>query len=489
MFKLLVIDDDPEVCSIIEHLVDRKTIEVLGSQSADAGLRLAQEMRPNVILLDLKLGDRSGLDVFHELRRLDPKGLIIFVTGHGTTDTAIEAMKLGAHDYLVKPLDVNQLEQTIVQACQISRLMHVPAVVDADEKPDDLPDRLIGRGPATQAIGKEIGRMAVQDVNVLILGESGSGKELVARAIYHHSRRSQGPFLAINCAAIPETLLESELFGHEQGAFTGADRRRLGKFEQCHGGTLLLDEVGDMAPNTQAKLLRILEQRTFERVGGNTTISVDVRILAATNQDLESLIEQGRFRGDLYYRLRGVTIQLPPLRHRCEDIPHLAHYFLFRFNRELGTSVQSIAPETLELLQQYAWPGNVRELQSAMREALLRSSGPVLLPEFLPSRLLREDAVDREQDVPDRPTSAADWLGLGEVLEHWLAAGETDLYRRALEHFDRLMVARALEQSDGNQTRASELLGLSRYTLRAKLRSAGLAVQRVVASHSDESPN
>ena len=230
MFKLLVIDDDPEVCSIVEHLFDRNEIQVVGTHSAEAGLRAAGEQRPDVILLDLKLGDRSGLEIFHGLRGLDPKSLIIFVTGHGTTDTAIEAMKQGAHEYLVKPLDVHQLEQTILQACKISRLMHVPAVVDADEPPDTLPDRLIGRGLAMQAIGKEIGRVAAQDVNVLILGESGAGKELVARAIYHHSRRSQGPFLGINCAAIPEALLESELFGHEKGAFTGADRRRLGKF-------------------------------------------------------------------------------------------------------------------------------------------------------------------------------------------------------------------------------------------------------------------
>lgn len=488
MFKLLVIDDDPEVCSIVEHLVDKQRIQVWGTPTAEDGLRVASEQRPDVILLDLKLGDQSGLDVFHQLRKLDPKSLIIFITGHGTMDTAIEAMKQGAHDYLVKPLDVNQLEPLIAQAFQISRLMHVPAVVDADKQLDDLPDRLIGRGPAMQAIGKEIGRVAVQDVNVLILGETGSGKELVARAIYHHSHRSQGPFLAINCAAIPESLLESELFGHEKGAFTGADRRRLGKFEQCHDGTLLLDEVGDMAPNTQAKLLRILEQRSFERVGGNETISADVRILAATNQDLESLIEQGRFRRDLYYRLRGVTIHLPPLRDRREDIPHLAHYFLFRFNRDLGTSIQSIAPETLELFQHYAWPGNVRELQGVVREALLRSSGAVLLPEFLPPELLREETDDGELAIPERSAAEANWCGLGQVLENLLAAGETDLYRRALAHFDRLIVARVLEESDGNQTRASELLGLSRFTLRAKLRNASLAVEKVVAGQVGESP-
>ncbi len=487
MFKLLVVDDDPEVGSVVECLFDKGSVQVSSAHTAEDGRRLAIEQCPDVVLLDLMLGNQSGWDVFRDIRQKTPKSLVVFVTGHGTPDTAIEAMKQGAHDYLVKPLDMKQLEQVVLQAFQISRLMNVPTVVDADRQPDALPDRLIGRGPAMQAIGKEIGRVAAQDVNVLILGESGSGKELVARAIYQHSRRSQGPFLAINCAAIPESLLESELFGHERGAFTGAERRRLGKFEQCHLGTILLDEVGDMAPNTQARLLRVLEQRCFERVGGSETITVDVRILAATNQDLEMLIEQGRFRRDLYYRLRGVTIHLPPLRDRREDIPHLAHYFLFRFNRDLGTSVQAIAAGTLDVLQRYAWPGNVRELQSVVREALLRSSGPVLLPEFLPPELLHEESGDVIPETSEPCVAEEDWRGLGHDFEQWLAAGETDLYRRALGQFDRLIVARALEQTEGNQTRASELLGLSRFTLRAKLRNTQLAVEKVVTGHTTNS--
>jgi two-component system nitrogen regulation response regulator GlnG len=330
MFKLLVIDDEPNIHFGIEQVFDNGNIKVLGARTAEEGLRMAGDESPDVILLDIKLGDCDGMEVFEELRKIDPKCLIIFITGHGTTDTAIEAMKRGAHDYLVKPLDSSQLQQVVGQALEISRLMHVPAFFDEGSRPQDQPDQLIGRGPAMQTICKEIGRVAGQDVNVLILGESGTGKELVSRAIYHHSRRNRAPFLAINCAAIPESLLESELFGHERGAFTGAEQRRIGKFEQCHGGTLFLDEVGDMAANTQAKILRILEERSFERVGGSETISADVRILAATNQDLEKCIEHGKFRKDLYYRLRGVTIHLPPLRERKEDVPQLAHHFLFR---------------------------------------------------------------------------------------------------------------------------------------------------------------
>jgi two-component system nitrogen regulation response regulator GlnG len=399
MFKLLVIDDEASIRFSIEQVFSGDGVEVLSADTAHEGLRVAAAHSPDVILLDILLGDQSGLDIFHKLRKIDPKALVIFVTGHGTAETAIEAMKLGAHDYLIKPLDIDQLQRVIGQAFQISRMMHVPAVFDKSEQSAEAPHRLIGGGPAMQAIFKEVGRVAAQDVNVLILGESGTGKELISRAIYHHSRRSGAPFLAINCAAIPESLLESELFGHERGAFSGADRRRIGKFEQCHGGTLLLDEVGDMSPNTQAKILRLIEAGQFERVGGNETVAADVRILAATNQNLESLIDKERFRKDLYYRLRGVTIHLPPLRERREDIPELAHYFLFRFGRDLGAIVQSIHPAALDRLMVYSWPGNVRELQSVIREAMLRSSGTVLLPEFLPPELLREPSAEEESDL------------------------------------------------------------------------------------------
>ena len=374
-------------------------IAVFGAETAEEGLRLTAEQSPEVILLDIKLGSRSGLDVFHELRRIDPRSLIIFITGFGTTDTAIEAMKLGAYDYLTKPLDAKQLKQVVEQALAISRLAHVPTIIDEGERPEDRPDRLIGSGPAMQAVCKQIGRVAPQDVNVLILGESGTGKELVARALYHHSRRSQAPFLAINCAAIPESLLESELFGHERGAFTGADRRRIGKFEQCHGGTLFLDEVGDMAPHTQAKILRLIQEGCFERVGGSESISVDVRILAATNQDLDTLIAEGRFRKDLYYRLSGVTIPLPPLRERREDIAELAHYFLFRYNRQLGTSVQSISPEGAGVV---AVVSVGRETCGNSRTSFARPSSPLPGPPFCRS-FSRPNCTSRPTPETEEP--------------------------------------------------------------------------------------
>jgi two-component system nitrogen regulation response regulator GlnG len=474
--QLLIIDDESNIRFSIGQVLASERVAVLEAATADEGLRLAAEHVPDVVLLDIRLGQQSGIDVFHELRKIDPKCLVIFITGHGTTDTAIEAMKVGAFDYLVKPLDANHLQHVVEQAFTISRLMHVPAILEEGDRPQDRPDLLVGSGTAMQSVCKQIGRVAPQDVNVLIMGDSGTGKELVARAIYHHGRRSTSPFLAINCAAIPEALLESELFGHERGAFTGAERRRIGKFEQCHHGTLFLDEVGDMAANTQAKMLRLLQEGRFERVGGSETIAVDVRVIAATNQNLEALIESGRFRKDLYYRLRGVTINLPPLRDRREDISELAHYFLFRYNRQMGTSARSISPLALELLQQYDWPGNVRELQSIIREALIVSAGPTILPEFLPPELRRSASSITEQATKD----ADEWQQLAAQVDAWMASNETDIYRRALEHFDRLIVRRAMQCAEGQQFRAAEILGLSRVTLRVKLRALGMQIGKVL---------
>ena len=470
MPKLLIVDDEPSVRLGIQAVLNRDDLVTFEAETPDEALRITREESPDVVLLDIRLGAASGLELFHELRRIDPKCLIIFVTGFGTTETAIQAMKLGAYDYLTKPLDAKQLKRVVEQAVVISRMAHVPTILDEGDRPADRPEHLIGSGIAMQGVCKQIGRVAPQDVNVLIVGESGTGKELVARALYHHSRRERAPFLAINCAALPESLLESELFGHERGAFTGADRRRIGKFEQAHGGTLLLDEVGDMAPHTQAKILRLIQEKCFERVGGNQSIAVDVRILAATNQNLEALIASGQFRKDLYYRLSGVTISLPPLRDRPEDISELSHYFLFRYNRQLGTAVQSIAPEVLELLQSYRWPGNVRELQNVIRQALITSAGPAIVAEFLPAELVDQVNADAEDDIEAKSVPDSDWDTLHQNFTDWLSRGETDLYRRAREQFDRLVILGAMQHVGGNRSQASKILGLSHVTLRAKLR-------------------
>ncbi len=318
---------------------------------------------------------------------------------------------------------------------------------------------------------KAVGRIAPQDVNVLISGESGTGKELVARALYHHSRRADRPFLAINCAAIPESLLESELFGHEEGAFTGASRRRIGKFEQCGGGTLFLDEIGDMPPALQAKILRVLQEQRFERVGGNETIQTRVRILTATNQDLPKLVTDGRFRKDLYYRLNVVSIRVPPLRDRRDDVAELANYFLFRFNRELNMDLRGIAPEALERLQGYDWPGNVRELQGAVKQAMLNSSGHLILPEFLPEALVPIPA-------PPAVVQAADDLNLAALIDSLLPRADGRLHEHVIAAAERLLFTRVLQHTGGHQAQASELLGINRATLRHKLRVLGLTVSR-----------
>jgi two-component system nitrogen regulation response regulator GlnG len=334
-----------------------------------------------------------------------------------------------------------------------------------------------------QEVYKAIGRAAPQDVTVLILGESGTGKELVARALYHHSRRQDGPFLALNCAAIPETLLESELFGHERGAFSGADRRRIGKFEQANRGTLFLDEIGDMAPATQAKVLRLLQEQQFERLGGAETIRTDVRLLAATNKDLRAMVAAGGFREDLYYRLNVFAIRLPPLRERLEDLPLLVEHFVQRANRELAKGVRSVTPEAIRSLEQYDWPGNVRELQNTIKQALLHTTGSVLTLDSLPLSV-RKGAPPE----PTAPTAPASGVGeLAQWIHSLLRSGQPDIYRKVSLEVDRVILEAALRYVGGNQVQASDLLGIARSTLRTKLRQLGMTVAKQLQSEAEPS--
>src|SRR3954469_16574445 len=385
MARLLLVDDNPNlILEQVHGVFDPAGHEVDAALTGEDGVRQAAARPPDVILLDLRLPDLSGLEVYRRLRQIDARIPIIFITATDDADSAIEAMKRGAFDYLPKPLDTQQLRRVVGQALEFSRLAREPAVVAETPPDEDRGDAIVGRCPAMLEVYKAIGRVAGQDVPVLITGESGTGKELVARAVYQHGARSKAPFLALNCAAIPENLLESELFGHEKGAFTGADRRRIGKFEQCNGGTILLDEIGDMPLALQAKILRLLQEQTFERVGGNETIHTDVRIIASTHRELKARVAEEKFRGDLYYRLSVFTIQLPPLRDRGDDLPVLVEHYLRRFSNEYGREIREIAPDALARLRAYPWPGNIRELQSVLRQALLRASGTVLLPAFLP---------------------------------------------------------------------------------------------------------
>src|SRR4051812_3623339 len=417
MPTLLVVDDEPSILHFFRRAFPGPDVTLRTATSAAEGLEAVTRARPDVVILDITLPDASGLETFRRIHALDPKVPVIFITGHGTTATAIEAMRMGAYEYLLKPLELDQLTDLVERAFEISRLMRVPAVVPEDPRPEEDADALVGRCPAMQEVYKSIGRVAPQDVTVLILGESGTGKELVARAIYHYSERSHGPFLAINCAAIPENLLESELFGHEKGAFTGADRQRIGKFEQASGGTVFLDEIGDMTPLTQTKILRVLQGQEFERVGGNEPIRADVRVVAATNRDLEKMVAEGTFRGDLYYRLNVYTVRLPALRDRGGDLTLLTEHFVRRYARELGKEARGVSPEAMEILRRYPWPGNVRELQSVVKQALLGTTGPVVLPEFLPAAVRRGENGTAE--------SAFDYGGLTAYVEDQLRAGST----------------------------------------------------------------
>jgi DNA-binding NtrC family response regulator len=470
MSTLLVVDDEPSVCYSFTRLFSDETTRVVAAGTMAEGLRLYQREKPDVVVLDLQLPDGTGLQAFETIRILSPKQPVIFITAHGTTTTAIEAMKLGAFDYLIKPLEFGRVASILRRAFEAAYMMQVPAVLPGLEPREQL----VGRTPAIQEMCKVIGRIAPQDVNVLILGESGVGKELVARAIYHHSRRAGHPFLAINCAALPEGLIESELFGHERGAFTGADRQRIGKFEQCHDGTVFLDEIGDMPLTAQAKILRLLQEQQFERVGGHETIQTRVRIIAATNQDLDRRIADGLFRADLFYRLRGVTISVPPLRERSDDIAELAHHFLFLFNRELGLNIQSFDPETLACLREFRWPGNVRELQGVLKEAMLRTTGTIVLPEFLPPAFRGRP----EAHVPK--STDAERTDVPGLIDELLERGENELHAQIVAIVERILFKRVLNETEGHLGRACERLGLNRSTLRYKLRELGLSIDRVV---------
>src|SRR5438477_9933638 len=430
MAHLLLIDDDPAmVPEQVRHAfpAPEHRVEVAGTGAE--GLQRIGAQPPDVILLDLRLPDQSGLDVYQQIRHIDARIPVVFGTGAKGADAAIEAMKEGAYDSLFKPLDLHQLRRVVGEALDVARRMRAPAVV-AETAPDpDVEGAIVGACPAMREVYKAIGRVAAQHVPVLITGESGTGKELAARAIYQHGPRARAPFLALNCAAIPETLLESELFGHEKGAFTGADRRRIGKFEQCSGGTLFLDEIGDMPPATQAKMLRVLQEQTFERVGGGETVRTDVRLIAATHRDLKAWSVEGKFRPDLYYRLGVFAIHLPPLRERGEDLPLLVQFYLRRGSLELDRPVQEVAPDVLERLRGYSWPGNIRELQSVLKQALLRASGTVLLPAFLPELSGGSSSGPGRETAPQGEAAppGAD-LGLEAFIRQRLGPDSQDLY-------------------------------------------------------------
>jgi DNA-binding NtrC family response regulator len=450
---------------------------------------------PDLVMLDVKIPGADGLELLKNIRKQRPRQLVVMMTAHGTTETAIEAMKRGAYDYLMKPFDSDILANVVNKALNTSRLnKRVSTVIDEPEKKTNgtdkgaPSDRIIGKSPAMQDVYKRIGQVAPREVPVLIRGESGTGKELVARALWQHSRRASGPFLAVNCAAIPENLLEGELFGHEKGSFTGAESRKLGKFEQADEGTLFLDEVGDMSVATQAKILRVLQNSTFERVGGSETIKVDVRILAATHQNLEKLIKEGKFREDLYYRLRVVEIVLPPLRERREDIPEMVNYLLARHREALSSEASSVSQKALEALVSYDWPGNIRQLENVIRRAMVLCNGNTINtdsldfgPEAARSGMNVSPVSSSSATMP--PVASVDGIAassspslsispndMDDLVERLLSSGKSAL----IEDMERLLIGRALEKLNGNQLQTAKLLGITRNTLRSRIEKYGL---------------
>ena len=471
MDKLLLIDDEDDVRYSFKRIFSSPDLNLETAASGEEGLKVIKSFQPDLVLMDVRMGGINGLETLRRIRQDDAKLPVIMMTAYGTTQTAIDAMKLGAYDYLLKPFDVPKLKQIVADALKAARDMRQVVACEPLLETEDYDLGIVGRSQPMQEVFKMIGQLAGSDATALVTGESGTGKELVARAIYHNSRRNDKSYLPINCAAIPENLLESELFGHEKGSFTGASSQRIGKFEQCDKGTLFLDEIGDMTLSTQAKILRVLQSGTIERVGGNKPIVVDVRIIAATNKRLEEAVASREFREDLFYRLNVVRVSLPTLRERREDIPLLIDYFLKTISSAEGRKPKSILEDAQERLMQHDWPGNVRELENVIRRTIVMAKGEAIRADDLPTdiRSVGRDPAGTSQALGQAEPPLAATIDLGTIsakLFHW-AKERPDI--AVLPAVERELIAHALRETNGNQVRAAKLLGITRATLRKRI--------------------
>jgi len=455
--RILVVDDEADVAYSFQRVLAEEPVEVVGVTSGLEGLKRLKKEPYDLVLLDVRIGTEHGIEIFRQIRKEHPKQLVIVMTAHGTAQTAIEAMKLGAFDYILKPFDVPELLSILRRALQTAASMRELVPTDGKSSGEEKSPGLIGASPAMQKIYKLVGQVARSDAAVLLIGESGTGKELVARAIYANSSRAARPYIAINCAAIPDALLESELFGHERGAFTGALSQRIGKFERADGGTIFLDEIGDMPLALQAKLLRVLQNGEFQRVGGDQTLRTQVRVIAATNRDLAIMVKEKSFREDLFYRINVVQIQLPPLRDRPEDVLPLAEHFLKRAEKERGLKFSAASKKAL---QGWSWPGNVRELENVVSRAVVCAAAESIEPGDLPPEILGQGVGG---------VTPGDWWKKVEEV----AGKGGDL----LASGEKLLVERALKDAGGNVKRASEILGVTRAALRTRVDRYGLAGQ------------
>ncbi len=468
MSTILVVDDEKTIRFAFETFLRDEGHHVFTAGDGTAALDIFEKVRPDVVFLDYRLPDTDGLSLLERLRSERPGCAVIFMTAFGDMNTAIRAMQLGAYEYLTKPLDLERI-RTLVRSV-LDGQAALRAVSDRAMERGIGTGLIVGRSPAMQEVFKMIGLLTGQDVTVLITGESGVGKELVARAIHDHSERRPHPFVAVNCGAMPETLLEAELFGHEKGAFTGADRLKPGKFEAAGYGTIFLDEIGELHPALQVKLLRVLQERSFERVGGTTTLPVNARILAATNKNLHEEMIRGRFRRDLYYRLHLIHIHLPPLRERMEDIPLLVAHFLDKGNRELGRQVRGVSPAAMDRFMAYSWPGNVRELENEIKRAMVLSRDDILHERLF--ELGGRPEVSAMADDPEEALRRAACRLLAHKLEKGRDAGS--ILEAMVSAVESAVLEETLRRCQGNQFQAAELLGIHRATLRKKKKEYGL---------------
>ena len=482
MATILIVDDDQQLRRSFEKLLSDELYTVLTASSGEDVLAIIKSARVDLAIIDVCLPGMDGLQTFKAMREIDPKLTGIIMTAFGTTETAIEAMKLGAFDYITKPFGIPEILTLIDHAVEAGRLARSRVEMDVVPRTTSS-EIIIGQCKVMQELYKTIGRVAPTDATVLIRGESGTGKELVARALYQHSLRASEPFLVINCVAIPENLLESELFGYEKGTFTGALSRRIGRIEQAHRGTIFLDEIGDMPLSLQPKILRLLEEKSLERLGGHETIPVNVRIIAATSRDLESAIADGSFREDLYYRLKVVTIRIPPLRERLQDIPRLIDHFLARFSRDMNVDNPGMTLEAKEIVSRYHWSGNVRELSNAIQRALIFSRGcPIRLEDIAHAIEKKSEAYESaDEGYPEETTRQ--WIR--RVL---LSKKYENVFDYLNDRFSSTVIGAALEITGGNKSIAAKLLGLSRPTVQAKIEKYRLKVETYVKEENPLCP-
>jgi len=464
--KVLIVDDDESVRWVLKKSLEKEGIETVLAKNAAEGLAQITDSGIAVVLMDIRMPGMTGLEALEKIQSEARPVSVIIMTAQATMQNAIEAMRRGAFDYITKPFDLDEVNLLVKKAIDVRRLSMEVHALRAEVR-EKYEGGLVGNTLAMQEIYKTIGRVAESDATVLVHGESGTGKELVARAIHFHSKRAGHAFVAVNSAAIPSELLESELFGHEKGAFTGAISRKIGKFEAAAGGTIFLDEIGDMNLSLQGKLLRVLQEREFDRVGGNDPIRTDVRVIAATHQNLEKAVREKRFREDLFYRLNVIQINIPPLRKRKDDIIPLAEYFMQKY-QAAGLKKKTLTPETLKVLKAYDWPGNVRELENAVQRAITLSQGDKIFPDALPPQIFKPGHgahLSFENFLEEKLADLVDRMG-------GLETG--DIYAMVLQRVEKPLITLVLKKTEGNQVRAASLLGINRNTLRKKIKELGI---------------